>query len=175
VRVRVYIWLALALAATAALLWPVFAEAPGRGPLYVCETEHGSFTLALLRDACPDSAQEFARRVEMGYYDGALIARRPGGRLVQLGTRRLDGPAPACSLKPEAGADGVPAGSLAWALPRGGGPAGYAFFITLADCPELQGYTAFAVVADGLDIVNNLRPGDAILSVRAKHRRRGKA
>ena len=174
-RIKALSWLAVVVAAiVCAMLWPARVQAPGRGPTYIFETEHGSFTVMLCEDTCPDSAREFENRAALGYYDGALIARRPGGRLVQLGTGRLTGPAPQCSLTPEPPAHSLPAHALAWALPRAGGKAGYAFFITLEDCPDLTSYTMFASVSGGEDVVNKLRPGDAILSVREQYRRRGR-
>ncbi len=176
VRIPAGRWLVTlgALLALAAFALPLAAQAPGRGSAFICETELGSFTIQLHADTCPDSAREFANRAGQGDYTGAVIARRPGGRLVQLGSARLDGPAPKCSFTPEPGGDSLPAGSVAWALPRGGGAAGYAFFITLEDCLDLSGYTAFASVVEGQDVVDKLRPGDAILSIREQYKRRGR-
>ena len=176
VRIPAGLWVILvgALVALAALAWPTTAQAPSRGSLFIVETELGSFTIQLNADAYPDSAREFVNRVDMGYYSGAVIARRPDGRLVQLGTQRLDGPAPQCSFTPEHGGDSLEAYSLAWALQRNSDAAGYAFFITLEDCLDLSGYTAFASVVAGQDVVENLRPGDAILNIREQYKRRGR-
>lgn len=159
----------------AMLAWPLAAYAPGGGKSYTVETEQGAFTLTVFSDACPDSAAEFASRVSFGYYDGAIFARRPGERLLQLGGLRLSGAAPDCVFEPEPAVGACPAGSVCWAMPRGGGPeADYPFFINLRDNADLAGrYPVFATVTSGMDVVEALRPGDAILRITGQYRRRG--
>jgi cyclophilin family peptidyl-prolyl cis-trans isomerase len=154
--------LALGLLAPQALGAP---ETGNNARAYLVSTELGAFTLELRADDYPQSAAEFRTRCAFGYYHGALIARRPQGRLIQLGTLCAGGPAPELSFAPEPGAS-LQAGDIAWALPRQGWNAGYPFFICLDACPDLgTRYTPFAQVVEGMDIAAQLQPGDELLSI----------
>lgn len=140
-------------------------ESGGTATRYELKTDAGSCIIELDAKAYPDSAAEFRRRCAFGMYEGAVFARRPGAELIQLGSLVGGGPAPECLFTPEPGAQ-LTAGSLAWALERDGGNAGYAFFICLKELPQLgTRYTPFARVVDGRDVAAALLPGDAILSL----------
>jgi len=157
------------------LVWPSAATAPAGDGLpnrYTVQTDQGVFTLQLFDALYPDSAQEFRQRLEFGYYDGAVFARRPGGRLLQLGLRRGDGEAPDCRFIPESCNATCNAKTVAWALsvPDSNNAqfAGYPFFINLADNEfKGQGFPVFAEVTDGWETVLRLRPGDCIVQIRA--------
>jgi cyclophilin family peptidyl-prolyl cis-trans isomerase len=154
--------LALALIAPQALGAP---ETGNNATAYLVTTEAGEFTIQLRARDYPRSAAEFRQRCAFGYYHGALIARRPQGRLIQLGQMCAGGPAPQCSFAPEPGA-ALAVRDIAWALPREGTTAGFPFFICLEACEDLGSrYTPFASVVAGSDVVDALVPGDELLSI----------
>ena len=154
----------LILALPAGAFAPSQPAAPSR---YLVLTDRGEFTLELMDVLCPLSAAEFRQRLDFGYYDGAAFARRPQGAVLQLGTWRRGEPAPDCRFEPEDQGGLNSRATVAWAISRQDGHAGYPFFINLKDNRALDGrYPVFAEVIDGFDTVLRLRPGDSILRIK---------
>ena len=103
---------------------------------------------------------ELARR---GFYDGVPFHRVIPGFVAQGGDPRGDGSGgPGYTLRCEIGQRPYGRGAVGMAH-SGKDTGGSQFFITLSPQPHLDGgYTAFGWVAEGMDVADQLRPGDVI-------------
>ena len=174
-------WYLALIALALTLLAPLVARAPegaGGATRFLVKTDAGAFTIELDEAGHPQSAEEFRKRLAFGWYDGAIFARRRGDCLIQLGNQTLGGAAPDCSFSPEL-PEPLSGGYLAWAMASDDRQAGYPFFISLisedlwdagiaGSPPAAPRFTPFAKVTQGLDIVRQLRPGDAIKDITAQ-------
>lgn len=136
-------------------------------------TDRGAITVALDRERAPKTVANFLRYARDGFYDGTIFHRVIPGFMIQGG-----GLTPGLERKPtrepviNESDNGLSneRGTVAMARTRDPDSATAQFFINLADNPNLDGggaragYTVFARVTDGMDVV------DAIASVATERR-----
>jgi len=132
------------------------------------QTNQGSFTIELLEDRAPKTAQNFIDLAEKGFYDGIIFHRVIPGFMIQggdpTGTGR-GGPGYTIpdEFHPELRHTEDGFLSMANSGPNTGGSQ---FFITLDATPWLDGkHAIFGKVVDGLDVVQSIGstatgPGD---------------
>ena len=140
--------------------------APGVSPHVYIETERGAIQVELAVLDAPLTADNFVRLARRGFYDGSTFHRVVTGRVVHGGDPRGDGQGgPGYTLRDEINQLPFLRGTLGMA--RDGQDAGGSrFFITCSPQPRLDGrHTAFGRVIAGMDVVDRLRPGDAIQRV----------
>ena len=140
--------------------------APGVSPHVYIETERGAIQVELAVLDAPLTADNFVQLARRGFYDGSTFHRVVTGRVVHGGDPRGDGQGgPGYTLRDEVNQLPFLRGTLGMA--RDGQDAGGSrFFITCSPQPRLDGrYTAFGRVIAGMDVVDRLRPGDAIQRV----------
>ena len=137
--------------------------APGVSPHVYIETERGAVQVELAVLDAPLTADNFVRLARRGFYDGSTFHRVVTGRVVHGGDPRGDGQGgPGYTLRDEVNQLPFLRGTLGMAR-DGQDAAGSRFFITCSPQPRLDGrYTAFGRVIAGMDVVDRLRPGDAI-------------
>jgi cyclophilin family peptidyl-prolyl cis-trans isomerase len=129
-------------------------------------TSRGSFTISLLDDEAPGTVSNFVALARRGFYDGLSVHRVVPGFVIQAGDPRGDGfGGPgyniACENSPRRYRRGVVGMALA-----GRDTGGSQFFITQAEHPHLDAaYTAFALVHDGMNVVDSLQIGDVIVAI----------
>jgi cyclophilin family peptidyl-prolyl cis-trans isomerase len=139
---------------------------PGR-PVYtpraILFTSRGRIELHLDVIETPLTTASFVALARRGFYDGLGFHRVVPGFVVQGGDPRGDGSGgPGYALRCEIGQSPYGRGVVGMAL-SGKDTGGSQFFIALQPAPHLDGgYTAFARVASGMDVVDQLRPGDLI-------------
>jgi cyclophilin family peptidyl-prolyl cis-trans isomerase len=122
----------------------------------VFDTSMGKFKVELFQDKAPETAGNFVKLAEKGFYDGLVFHRVIGGFMIQGGDPRGDGSGgPGYTIKDEFGpglrhdSEGII--SMANAGPNTGGSQ---FFITLAPTPWLDGkHAIFGKVVAGMDVV----------------------
>jgi len=126
-------------------------------PTVTIETNHGTITAELFKDAAPKTAENFIELAKKGYYDGIIFHRVIEGFMIQGGDPTGTGRGgPSYNIPDEFG-EGLThehAGlfSMANAGPNTGGSQ---FFITLAATPWLDGkHAIFGKVVGGLDVVH---------------------
>jgi len=132
------------------------------------ETNLGTFKLELFDDQAPETAGNFAKLVEKGFYDGIVFHRVIDGFMIQGGCPMGRGTGgPGYTIKDEFGpglahdSEGIL--SMANAGPNTGGSQ---FFITLAATPWLDGkHAIFGRIIEGMDVVRTIGstptgPGD---------------
>lgn len=132
-------------------------------------TNHGVITLELFADKAPETVENFKQYVREGHYDNTIFHRVIPNFMVQgggfePGMKQKEARAP---IKNEAN-NGVAnaLGTVAMARTMEPHSASAQFFINVADndflnhsAPTVQGwgYTVFAKVVDGMDVVNKIK------------------
>jgi cyclophilin family peptidyl-prolyl cis-trans isomerase/HEAT repeat protein len=131
------------------------------------QTQYGEILLELYPQWAPGSVANFLKLAGEGFYDGKIAHRVVPNFVVQSGCPRGDGyGALDYTLRTEIGPvwyDG--AGYLGMAS-AGTDTEGTQWFITHAPTPHLDGrYTIFGRVKEGMEVVNQIQPGDVIEKV----------
>jgi cyclophilin family peptidyl-prolyl cis-trans isomerase/HEAT repeat protein len=132
-------------------------------PRAFLHTRHGKIEVHLDVVEAPLTTASFVDLARQGFYDGLVFHRVEPGFVVQGGCPRGDGNGgPGYSLRCEITRRSYGRGAVGMAL-SGKDTGGSQFFITLQPQPQLDGgYTLFGQVVAGLDVVERIRPGDAI-------------
>jgi peptidyl-prolyl cis-trans isomerase A (cyclophilin A) len=120
------------------------------------QTNHGAFSVELLEDKAPKTAQNFIDLAEKGFYDGVIFHRVIEGFMIQGGDPTGTGRGgPGYSIPdefhPELKHTGEGILSMANAGPNTGGSQ---FFVTLAPTAWLDGkHAIFGKVVEGMEVV----------------------
>lgn len=134
----------------------------------VIHASKGDIVCELYPDKAPLSVTNFVQLANQGFYKGLTFHRVVPGFVVQGGDPKGDGTGgPGYTVKAEIGLPHAK-GALAWA--RQGDQvnperrsSGSQFYITLEATPHLDGqYTVFGQTVSGMDVVQQIRPGDKI-------------
>jgi cyclophilin family peptidyl-prolyl cis-trans isomerase/HEAT repeat protein len=143
-----------------------FEPQPDR-PLYtpraILYTRKGRIEIHLNVVDTPLTSESFIALARRGFYDGLTFHRVVPGFVVQGGCPRGDGSGgPGYTLRCELDRQAYGRGTVGMAL-SGRDTGGSQFFIAQQPAPHLDGaYTAFGRVASGMDVVDQLKPGDVI-------------
>jgi cyclophilin family peptidyl-prolyl cis-trans isomerase/HEAT repeat protein len=143
-----------------------FEPQPDR-PLYtpraILYTRKGRIEIHLNIVDTPLTSESFLSLARRGYYDGLTFHRVVPGFVAQAGCPRGDGSGgPGYTLRCELGPQPYGRGIVGMAL-SGRDTGGSQFFIAHQPAPHLDGaYTAFGRVVSGMEVVDQLRPGDVI-------------
>ena len=139
------------------------ADVPLYTPRVILHTRYGKIEIHLNVIEAPLTSASFMDLARRGFYDGLTFHRVVPGFVVQGGDPRGDGNGgPGYTLRCEIGERPYGRGTVGMAL-SGKDTGGSQFFITHTPTPHLDGgYTVFGWVADGMDVVDRIRPGDTI-------------
>ena len=141
--------------------------APTVSPHVYIDTDRGTIQIELAVNEAPLTCDNFMRLARSGYYNGLSVHRVVPNYVVQAGDPRGDsegGPGHTIrdELSPLPYLRGTVGMALDWA-----DTGGSQFFITTTPQPQLDArYPAFGRVIAGMDIVDQLRPGDVMRQVR---------
>lgn len=135
-------------------------------PRAIMETEKGTINLELFSNEAPNTVKNFSDLAENGFYDGLNFHRVIDNFMIQGGCPHGTGTGgPGYQIKCEINSNKHLAGSLSMAH-AGRDTGGSQFFICHAPQPHLDGvHTVFGKTED-MDVVNAIRKGDKILSVK---------
>ena len=150
-------------------------------PVVVLETDKGTIEMELYPDVAPKTVANFIKLIEMEFYDGVTFHRYVENFVIQGGDPSGDGTGgpgwtvpgefqnPKLRTKMPRHRKGV----VAMARANDPDSAGSQFYICLDTNPSryfsLNGqYTTFGKVIAGMDVVDQLRAGDVMSSVRIK-------
>jgi len=169
-----------ALAVIVLLVAPALAQdkPPATAPTVVITLEKGGqIALELFPADAPKHVENFLKLARAGFYDGQRFHRVEAGFVVQLGdpqskTLPMDHPAmgtggPGYSIKAEFNNRKFERGILGMARKNDPDSAGSQFYIMLGPAGHLNGqYTAFGRVTSGMDVVDSIKVGDRVKSVK---------
>lgn len=132
----------------------------------IMETEKGTINLELFDEAAPNTVKNFVELSEKCFYDGLTFHRVIDDFMIQGGCPNGTGTGgPGYKIKCEINPNKHLAGTLSMAH-AGRDTGGSQFFICHSPQPHLDGvHTTFGQTQD-LDVVNAIRKGDKILSVK---------
>jgi cyclophilin family peptidyl-prolyl cis-trans isomerase len=133
----------------------------------VVETERGRIEVELWPDLAPLAVASFARLADAKFFDGLLFHRVVPDFVIQGGDPEGTGwGGPGYTLREEFGPRPFVRGTLGMAR-SDKDTAGSQWFVTHSPQPHLDShYSAFGQVVAGLEVVDAVRRGDRILSVR---------
>jgi len=130
-------------------------------------TSRGDFTIELLPKIAPEHVNSFIFLSREKFYDGTVFHRIVPGFVAQGGDPTGTGTGgPGYTVPLEASDEPFARGIVGMARSRDPNSAGSQWFVTLGDAPHLNGqYTVFGRVAQGMETVDGLQIGDAIISL----------
>jgi peptidyl-prolyl cis-trans isomerase B (cyclophilin B) len=137
----------------------------------------GEITLEFFPADAPKTVESFVKLASQGFYDGTTFHRVVPGFVAQggdplsktlpAGNPRIGTGGPGYSLKAEFNKQKHDRGALAMARSQDPDSAGSQFYITLAPAHQLDGnYTVFGKVTSGMNVVDGIRVGDKIKSIK---------
>jgi cyclophilin family peptidyl-prolyl cis-trans isomerase/HEAT repeat protein len=131
------------------------------------ETTLGPVEAVLSADLAPRTVTNFLDLASAGFFDNQEWAQVVPGLTLSGGDPRGDsGGGPGYTIRDEVNRLRFEAGTLGMVL-DGPDTGGSRFFVTHSPQPLFDGvYTAFGEVVSGMDLIEQLLPGDRILSVR---------
>jgi cyclophilin family peptidyl-prolyl cis-trans isomerase/HEAT repeat protein len=131
------------------------------------QTEKGEIVIQLFGDDAPNTVRNFITLAKRGYYDNLAFHRVVPNFVIQDGCPRGDGwGGPGYTIRCEINRKHYVTGAVGMAL-SGKDTGGSQFFVTHSPQPHLDGrYTVFGQVVQGMDVVDSIDRGDAILAVR---------
>jgi cyclophilin family peptidyl-prolyl cis-trans isomerase/HEAT repeat protein len=132
----------------------------------VINTDKGAFTIELLAEDAPLTVDNFVRLAARGYFNNIAFHRVVPNFVVQGGDPRGDGNGgPGYQIRCEINEIPYERGAVGMAL-SGKDTGGSQWFVTHSPQPHLDGgYTVFARVVEGMDVVDKITRGDKIRNV----------
>lgn len=132
----------------------------------IMETDKGTINLELFDQDAPNTVKNFVDLSNKGFYDGLKFHRVISNFMIQGGCPNGDGRGgPGYTIKCEINPNKHKAGSLSMAH-AGRDTGGSQFFICHSPQPHLDGKHTVFGHTDDMDVVNAIRQGDKILSVK---------
>jgi peptidyl-prolyl cis-trans isomerase B (cyclophilin B) len=128
----------------------------------------GEIQIELYPEDAPKTVESFVTLSKKGFYDGLAFHRVVPGFVAQGGDPKGDGTGgPGYTLKAEFNKRKHVRGTVAMARSQSPDSAGSQFYICFAPAPHLDNnYTIFGQVTSGMDVVDRIKAGDKMKSVR---------
>ena len=128
----------------------------------------GEIAIEFFPDDAPKTVENFVTLAKKGFYDGLIFHRVEPNFVVQGGDPKGDGTGgPGYKVKAEFNKQPHVRGAVAMARSNDPDSAGSQFYITLAPANFLDGkYTVFGKVTSGMDVVDKIKKGDKMKSVK---------
>jgi peptidyl-prolyl cis-trans isomerase B (cyclophilin B) len=137
----------------------------------------GEIRLEFFPEDAPKTVENFVKLAGQGFYDGQTFHRVEPGFVVQAGDpqsktlppgdRKLGTGGPGYTIKAEFNKRPHERGVIAMARTQDPDSAGSQFYITLAPANFLDGkYTVFGKVVSGMNVVDSIKVGDRIASIK---------
>jgi peptidyl-prolyl cis-trans isomerase B (cyclophilin B) len=157
---------------------PAPLGAPAKTATAVITLEKGGrITLEFFPADAPKTVENFVKLANQGLYDGTTFHRVEPGFVVQggdplskklpVGDPKIGTGGPGYTVKAEFNKRKHDRGVVAMARSEDPNSAGSQFYITLAPANFLDGrYTVFGRVTSGMEVVDTIKPGDRIKTVK---------
>ena len=116
----------------------------------------------------PKTVDNFVKLAKKGFYDGLTFHRREKGFVIQGGDPKGNGTGgPGYTIPAEFNKQKHVRGAVAMARTQDPNSAGSQFYICLAPANFLDGqYTVFGIVTKGMDVVDEVKVGDKMKTVK---------
>jgi peptidyl-prolyl cis-trans isomerase B (cyclophilin B) len=166
---RLVPWLLLVAFVTALPAVPAAAQGKPMHPTAVIAMEKGGeIRIELFPEDAPKTVESFITLSKKGFYDGLTFHRVEPGFVAQGGDPKGDGTGgPGYTLKAEFNPRKHVRGTVAMARSASPDSAGSQFYICFAPASHLDGkYTVFGQVVKGMEVVDQIKRGDRMKSVR---------
>ena len=133
----------------------------------IIKTVHGNITFKLYPKKAPNTVTRIIKLVNDGFYDGIKFHRVVPNFVIQAGDPTGSGSGGSGKkLKAEFNDAQHIKGTVSMARTSDPDSADSQFYISLNTLPHLDGkYTVFGQVIEGLDVINNVKQGDVIISM----------
>jgi len=173
-----FLHLLAAVALACALATPFTLAAQDKAPTAVITLEKGGdIAIELFPADAPKTVEAFLKLAREGFYNGTTFHRVVSGFVVQggdplsktlpAGDPKLGTGGPGYKLKAEFNKRKHDRGVVAMARSSDPDSAGSQFYITLAPTPHLDGqYTVFGRVTSGMNVVDAIKVGDRIKTIK---------
>ena len=140
----------------------------GKKTGYIELENGGTIKFDLYPDSAPKTVENFEKLANSGFYNGLTFHRVEPGFVVQGGDPAGTGTGgPGYKIKAEFNERKHLTGTLAMARSQHPDSAGSQFYICLAPQPGLdRQYTVFGQVTEGMDLVQKIRIGDKMKTVK---------
>jgi cyclophilin family peptidyl-prolyl cis-trans isomerase len=159
-----------------ALVVPAFAQDKAKGAVITLQ-KGGEIRIEFFPADAPKTVENFVKLASQGFYDGQFFHRVEPGFVVQAGDpqsktlppgdRRVGTGGPGYTIKAEFNKRPHERGVIAMARSSDPDSAGSQFYITLAPANFLDGkYTVFGKVVSGMNLVDGIKVGDRIASIK---------
>ena len=148
---------------------PAGAQGTRMTPTAVIVLEKGGeIELELYPADAPKTVESFVTLSKKGFYNGLTFHRVEPGFVAQGGDPRGDGTGgPGYTVKAEFNKRPHVRGTLAMARAQDPDSAGSQFYICFAPAPFLDGkYTVFGQVVKGMEVVDGIKRGDKMKTIR---------
>jgi peptidylprolyl isomerase/peptidyl-prolyl cis-trans isomerase B (cyclophilin B) len=162
-------WGAIVLTVLALAGLPAGAQEKRMHPVAVIEmAKGGEIRIELYPDSAPKTVESFITLSKKGFYDNLAFHRIVPGFVAQGGDPKGDGTGgPGYTLKAEFSQRKHVRGTVAMARSQHPDSAGSQFYICFAPAPHLDGgYTVFGQVVKGMEVVDQLKVGDRMKTIR---------
>lgn len=128
----------------------------------------GEISIEFFPEDAPKTVENFVTLAKKGFYNGVTFHRVESGFVVQGGDPKGNGTGgPGYTIKDEFNKQKHVRGVVAMARTQAPNSAGSQFYITLAPAHFLDGqYTVFGKVTSGMDVVDKIRVGDKMKTVK---------
>jgi peptidyl-prolyl cis-trans isomerase B (cyclophilin B) len=147
---------------------------PQKGPASVKQTAEitmekgGIIKIEFFPEEAPKTVENFVTLAKKGFYDGLVFHRVIPGFMAQGGDPKGDGTGgPGYTIKDEFNKQKHVRGAVAMARTSAPNSSGSQFYICFEPQPHLDGgYVVFGKVVSGMNIVDNIKKGDKMKSVK---------
>jgi peptidyl-prolyl cis-trans isomerase B (cyclophilin B) len=128
----------------------------------------GEISIEFFPEDAPKTVENFVTLAKKGFYDGLTFHRVIPGFMAQGGDPKGDGTGgPGYTIKDEFNKQKHVRGTVAMARTDAPNSAGSQFYICFKPQPHLDGgYTVFGRVISGMDVVDKIKVGDKMKSVK---------
>jgi cyclophilin family peptidyl-prolyl cis-trans isomerase len=128
----------------------------------------GEITIEFFPQDAPKTVENFVKLARKGFYDGLTFHRVEPGFVAQGGDPKGDGTGgPGYTIKAEFNKQKHERGTVAMARSQDPDSAGSQFYICFKPAPFLdRQYTVFGRVTKGMDVVDGIKVGDRMKSVK---------
>jgi cyclophilin family peptidyl-prolyl cis-trans isomerase len=172
--IRHLVTLALALVLAAS---PVLAQQPKAEHATITMENGGEIMLEFWPDVAPNHVKNFLELIKKGFYDGQRVHRvapkfvvqfgDPQSKTLPMNDPKMGSQGSGKNLKAEFNQKPFTRGVLGMARTDDPDSASSQVYIMLGDAPHLNGqYTAFGKVTKGMEVVDKIRVGDRIKSIK---------